>query len=145
MTGVSPLLAIIPVTMAYRYIDNVLEELDAPTEWFYDQKAGKLYFVSNGTAMPSSDMAFEAVTTKVLLNFTGTQEKPITDVSVRGLTIRDSAYTYVQRPPPCAAATHTHTQTHTHTRTHTHTNTCQAKSPIYCCRAAGFYSVCLFV
>ena len=29
------------------YIENVLEELDAPTEWFHDHTAGKLYYVSN--------------------------------------------------------------------------------------------------
>jgi hypothetical protein len=38
---------------------------------------------------------FEAVTTKVLLNYTGTQSSPITNVSVRGVTIRDTAYTYL--------------------------------------------------
>ena len=78
------------------YVENVLEELDSPTEWFYDGKGGKLYYFTNGTnAPPAADDVFEAVTSKILLNYTGTQEKPITNISVRGVTIRDTAYTYL--------------------------------------------------
>ena len=49
----------------------------------------------NGTGAPPASLEFEAVTTKVLLNFSGTQTKPITNVSVRGITLRDTAYTYL--------------------------------------------------
>lgn len=31
----------------------------------------------------------------VLLNYSGTQSKPITNISVRGMTLRDTAYTYL--------------------------------------------------
>ena len=31
----------------------------------------------------------------VLLNYSGTQAKPVTDVSIRGITLRDTAYTYL--------------------------------------------------
>ena len=30
----------------------------------------------------------------MLLNYSGTQAKPVTDVSIRGITLRDTAYTY---------------------------------------------------
>jgi parallel beta-helix repeat protein len=36
------------------YIDNKLEELDAPGEWFYDAAAGKVYFYPPGNADPNS-------------------------------------------------------------------------------------------
>jgi hypothetical protein len=60
-----------------------------------DQATQLLYFVNNGTTAPSAGMQFEAVTTKVLLHYNGTQQNPVEDVSVRGITIRDTAYTYL--------------------------------------------------
>ena len=77
------------------FIENVLEELDSGMEWYHDVDAGKLYYAHNETGAIPATLAFEAVTTKVLLNLTGTQADPITDVSVRGITIRDTAYTYL--------------------------------------------------
>jgi hypothetical protein len=79
------------------YIENVIEELDAPTEWFYDTTTAKLYYIHNASVVepPSASLEFEAVTTKVLLNFSGTQSQPLTDVSVKGMTLRDTAYTYL--------------------------------------------------
>ena len=76
------------------YFENEIEELDAPGEWFYDGGAAKLYYVVNSTtdAPPDDSVVFEAVMTKVLLNYTGTQANPITNVSVRGVTIRDAAF-----------------------------------------------------
>lgn len=78
-----------------RYIENVLEELDGPMEWFYDQRTAQLYFVHNATGAPPASLEFEVVMTKVLLNYSGSQSKPITNVSVRGMTLRDTAYTYL--------------------------------------------------
>jgi len=78
------------------YIENVLEELDAPTEFFYDGVNAKLYYVHNSsTGPPPASLKFAAVTTKVLLNYSGTQSEPITNVSVQGITLRDTAYTYL--------------------------------------------------
>jgi hypothetical protein len=64
--------------------------------WLVSRSAtAKLYYVNNATGMPPASLEFEAVTTKVLLNFSGTQAEPITNVSVRGMTLRDTAYTYL--------------------------------------------------
>jgi len=77
------------------YVENVIEELDSPMEWFYDAASGKLHFVNNGTGPPLADMIFEAVTTKVLLNYTGSQAAPIRNVSIRGMAVRDTAPTFL--------------------------------------------------
>ena len=47
-----------------RYIENVLEELDSPMEWFYDSGTAQLYYIHNATGMPPETLEFEAVTTK---------------------------------------------------------------------------------
>ena len=32
------------------YVENMLELLDSPREWYYDHRAGKLYYAFNGSA-----------------------------------------------------------------------------------------------
>eukprot|EP00039_Didymoeca_costata_P030353 m.29160 g.29160 ORF g.29160 m.29160 type:complete len:811 (+) comp8070_c0_seq1:36-2468(+) len=76
------------------YVENVMEELDYPREYFYDQPNQKLYYVQNGTGAPPST-GFVATDTKVLFNISGTMENPVVDVSVYGVVMRDTAYTYM--------------------------------------------------
>ena len=81
------------------YIENVMEELDSPREWFFNETTRTLYYKPNatsidaGTGLPSG--TFEATGAKVLFNLTGTQAKPVRNVSIIGLTLRDTAYTYM--------------------------------------------------
>ena len=54
------------------YIENVLEELDNPNEWYYDSEMTKLYFyynASSGTPPPAQTI-FEAVQLKTFFNIT---------------------------------------------------------------------------
>ena len=73
------------------WIENVLEELDAPEEWFYNESSKKLFYFFNGTAPPTGNEKFVSTKTKVLWNITGTQTAPVKDVVIRGLEIRDTA------------------------------------------------------
>ena len=83
------------------YIENVAEELDAPREWFFDADAKKLIYKPNATApgalnadgTPAGN--FVATHLKQLFTVVGTQDKPVRDVSISGLTLRDTAYTYM--------------------------------------------------
>ena len=99
------------------YIENVLEELDATTEWYYDEDIQTLYFLPNSTqqAADASDSSraadapigdisssgggggssFVATKLKVLINITGSKETPAHHLAIRGLTLRDTAYTYM--------------------------------------------------
>eukprot|EP01084_Bolivina_argentea_P066964 122061_1 len=76
------------------YIENIFEELDYPTEWFYNESAKTLYYVQNGTGTPANTV-FEATNLKVLVNYTGSMAKPVENQAVRGVTLRDSQYTYL--------------------------------------------------
>eukprot|EP01060_Flectonema_neradi_P039947 TRINITY_DN896_c1_g1_i2.p1 TRINITY_DN896_c1_g1~~TRINITY_DN896_c1_g1_i2.p1 ORF type:complete len:953 (+),score=255.36 TRINITY_DN896_c1_g1_i2:56-2914(+) len=76
------------------WIENVLEECDSPGEYFYDEEKSLLYYSFNGTA-PTGQEQFVATNTKVLFNITGTMKAPVKNIVIRGLTIRDTAYTYL--------------------------------------------------
>ena len=81
---------------AEMYIENVMEELDYPTEWFFDEKTQMLYYFHNGTDAPPEDLMFEVVQQQVLINITGTQAHPVRDISFTGVNFKDAAYTYLE-------------------------------------------------
>jgi hypothetical protein len=75
------------------YIENVLEELDSEREWYYDHRAGLLYFAFNGTAPTTEEWI--ATRTKVLFNVSGTAAAPAKGITINGVQIRDTALTWL--------------------------------------------------
>jgi hypothetical protein len=73
-------------------IDNVLEELDAPNEWYWDRPSGRLYLWLNDTvvAPPPGDGSVVASQMSVIVNATGTQAEPVLNVSFLGITFSDA-------------------------------------------------------
>lgn len=79
------------------WVENVKEECDSANEWFFDATEQMLYFNPNTTdavSGPTGDEQWAVPLTKVLFNVTGTQERPVRDVTIKGLTLRDTRYTY---------------------------------------------------
>ena len=83
------------------YAKNIKEECDAPGEYYFGHSETTglpmLWYTFNGTETPTGLEELSLVTTKVLLNVSGTQAAPVTDLTVRGLTIRDAAFTFLGR------------------------------------------------
>ena len=79
------------------YIENVFEELDAPTEWFFNESTKELYLWHNATVgtPPPTDGSISATQTKWLFNITGTHAAPVANISLLGIGLRDTAYTYM--------------------------------------------------
>ena len=78
------------------YIENVFEELDWPGEYFYNESTQILYLFFNATAgTPPPTNGLVVTHTKHLFNITGTMASPVTDVSILGIGLRDTAYTYM--------------------------------------------------
>merc|ERR1712054_649714 len=77
------------------FIENVMEELDNPGEFFYDKRAGKLYLFYNGTGAPPADAKFVVPQKQVLVNASGTQWKPVKGIKLQGLKFSASAATYM--------------------------------------------------
>ena len=83
----------------YRFVENIFEELDAPGEWYCDAKTGTLYFwPPAGTDM--SKALVEAVRLRHLVELRGAAEKPIRNVTFRGITFRHAARTFMDNKEP---------------------------------------------
>eukprot|EP00051_Salpingoeca_urceolata_P008274 m.104752 g.104752 ORF g.104752 m.104752 type:complete len:485 (+) comp15664_c0_seq1:1096-2550(+) len=81
------------------FVMNILDELDHPTEYFYDSTEKALYYFANNTEgkPPSATDEFVAVVQHTLFNITGSsQQSPVKNVSLRGFGIRDTAWTMMQ-------------------------------------------------
>lgn len=83
----------------YRMVENVFEELDAPGEWFQDAKSRTLYF----HPPPDTDLAkavIEVVRLRHLVEFRGTKAKPVRFLTLKGLTFRHAARTFMDNKEP---------------------------------------------
>lgn len=70
-------------------------QLDSPSEWFFDKTQRKLYLWFNGTTAPPSDLKFIATKLKRLIEVKGTFGDPVKNVTIKGLSFRDTMYTYM--------------------------------------------------
>jgi Right handed beta helix region len=76
------------------FIDNVFEELDAPGEWFLDKKKDLLYYYPE----PKTNLQNAVVEVPVLeqaIQFAGTQENPVRNISLQGFRIAHTKTTYL--------------------------------------------------
>lgn len=84
------------------YVENIFEELDNPNEYYYDEDTMMLYYAPNATTAEGQAVKgpptgkFEAVVNQTIVKLVGTQEHPVEDVRLEGVTFRDSAYTYME-------------------------------------------------
>ena len=79
------------------YISNVFEELSMPNEYFYNESTNTLYYYYNSTDNSSipSNTSFIGTNLNILFNITGTQSNPVKNITIRGLTFRDTRYTFL--------------------------------------------------
>jgi hypothetical protein len=83
----------------FRMVENIFEELDAPGEWFLDSKSSTLYFYPP----PGVNLAtatIEAVRLRHLLEFRGTPQAPVRFLTLKGLTFRHAARTFMENKEP---------------------------------------------
>lgn len=78
------------------FIENVMEELDHPGEFFFDKRSGKLYLYHNGTGAPPADATYVTPQKQVLVNMTGTQWNPVKNMKIQGIKFSAAAPTYME-------------------------------------------------
>ena len=79
------------------YIENVMEELDSPNEWYFDPNTLELSFWYNASAgtVPPADTPYVVTQLKTLIKIVGTQDNPVKGVNISGVNFRDTRYTYL--------------------------------------------------
>lgn len=74
------------------YVENILEELDAPGEWYFDNLDNKLYFFPNGS-VPQSGIGTVLDT---LINIEGGMDSPVQNITIANLTFAHTATTFLK-------------------------------------------------
>jgi hypothetical protein len=83
----------------FRFVENVLEELDAPGEWYHDAAKGVLYlYPPKGVDMAKAKV--EAAGLRHLVEFRGTRDKPVRFVTLKGFTLTGAARTFMDNREP---------------------------------------------
>jgi len=78
------------------FVENVLEELDAPDEWYFDEATQELtwfFNASGGTPPPST---FDVTSLQSLVRVVGTAAAPVRGVTFAGVGLRDTAIAYLE-------------------------------------------------
>jgi hypothetical protein len=88
-----------PMHAQYRFVENVFEELDAPSEWYLDRTNSVLYFYPP-TRLDLENAVVEAVRLKHLVEFRGSQDSPVKWIELRGFTFLHASRTFMETREP---------------------------------------------
>jgi len=80
------------------FVENALELLDIPSEWYFDDSTETLYFFPNNTDVgvpPDPTTVLEVPLLKTLIFVMGTSSAPAKNISLVNLGFRDSAPTFM--------------------------------------------------
>ncbi|MFC1596458.1 right-handed parallel beta-helix repeat-containing protein [Planctomycetota bacterium] len=83
----------------HRFVENIFEELDAPGEWFLDAKRHTLFYHPT-EGVDSSTATVEGVRLRRLVEFRGTEAGPVKFVTLKGLSFRHAARTFMENREP---------------------------------------------
>jgi hypothetical protein len=90
--------AVIP-SDSERFVENILEELDAVDEWYFDQNSHWLYFKPPQGVSPART-GFVAGRLETLIELRGSAAARIHDVTVSGLEFRETETTFLKTTEP---------------------------------------------
>jgi hypothetical protein len=83
----------------HRFVENIFEELDKENEWFYDKETNTLYY------FPPKEM--NIITAKLetpqivhLIEFRGSEENPVRNITIEGFTLTQTLRTFMQNKEP---------------------------------------------
>ncbi|UCG46064.1 MAG: PDZ domain-containing protein [Phycisphaerales bacterium] len=83
----------------FRFVENIFEELDCPGEWFLDNKANRLYlYPPEGLDLKTA--IIEGVRLTHLVEFNGSPRQPVRFITIKGLTFRHAARTFMDNKEP---------------------------------------------
>ena len=83
----------------HRFVENIFEELDAPGEWYLNEKTHTLYFYPpSGVDLKTA--LIEGVRLPNLVEFHGTNKEPVRFVALKGITFTQASRTFMETKEP---------------------------------------------
>lgn len=82
----------------YRFVENVLEELDAPREWYFDSAAHMLYYMPPAGSSLPKEVAYAVL--KELIVIKGSVQQPVKQIILNNLTFAGNARTFMLTREP---------------------------------------------
>ncbi|QIP12958.1 PDZ domain-containing protein [Spirosoma aureum] len=83
----------------YRFVENIIEELDYPGEWFYDRVTHTLSVIpQQGTDLTTARI--EVTGLRSLIELKGTPEAPLRGVQIQGLRLVNTERTFMEPYEP---------------------------------------------
>lgn len=83
----------------HRYAEHIFEELDAPGEWFYDEKSKIIYLMPPaGVNIQTAKVTIS--TTTDILHFSGTAKAPIKNISITDIDFAQTARSFMLTKEP---------------------------------------------
>lgn len=83
----------------YRMVENVFEELDSPSEWYYDKDSKKLYYWPEA-GVDIQNTIVEGVHLKHLVEIIGEEKLPVKGVSIEGVHFEHTQRTIMEDYEP---------------------------------------------
>jgi hypothetical protein len=83
----------------FRMVENVLEELDNPGEWYLDREKKQLYYWP-GDDVELKNALIEGVNLKHLIEITGTEENPVSNIDISGIKFEHTQRTFMETYEP---------------------------------------------
>jgi hypothetical protein len=87
------------INQGIQFVENIFEELDAPGEWFLNNKTHTLYYYPPA-GLDLSKAVIEATRLRNLVEFRGDNKNPVRFISLKGLTFRQAARTVMDTREP---------------------------------------------
>lgn len=88
-----------PMHDKYRFVENIFEELDTVGEWYYDKKLQMLYFCPPKN-LNIKTARFETPQIAHLFEFKGSEQQPVKNINIEGLTFTQTLRTFMQNKEP---------------------------------------------
>ncbi len=83
----------------HRFVENIFEELDAPGEWFHNANISTLYYYPEA-GLDLNSAKVEVVRLRHLIEFRGNSAAPVKFITLRGLSFRHAARTFMDNREP---------------------------------------------
>lgn len=83
----------------HRFVENIIEELDTVSEWYYDKAANMLYYFPFKQA-DLNKASFETPQLAHLIEFRGSEGKPVKNIQISGISFTQTVRTFMQNKEP---------------------------------------------